>query len=92
MDVKKEKEKLSVYAICNTEIATYSVNYDKEDGVLSNLQVEVLMKNTIDGQEILNSVGTISYKDKVLSTHLWDINNTPVIIGEFNQILEVINS
>ena len=90
MTLTKEDEKLAVGAVWETETAKYCINYTKDNGSLTDLVVEVLIKKEVGSQEIVNSIGTIEYKDGVMSTHLWDLSKTPEIISEYNQIVAIL--
>ena len=85
MELLNKTSQETVSGTIETETAKYLVSYTKEDEVLKTLRAEVIIKTN----EVDNSIGTISYNEGVINTHIWDMARLPSIVADFNQIINL---
>ena len=78
----------STSATVETESTKYLLSYNKENGILKELNCEVLIK--VSNTEV-NNIGTIKYMEGVVTTHIWDLTKLAGVVSEFNQIILLVS-
>ena len=87
MELLNKTSQENVSGTIETESAKYIVSYKKETNILKTLTAEVI----ISTDESENSIGTISYNEGVINTHIWDISKLGMVVTDFNEIIILIS-